>query len=83
MCDRKGVIYKGRENVDQFKSAHAADTKLRTLEQAMKGADVFLGLSAKDVVNREMIKSMAMNPSILHEPDPEIKPEIISRFVMM
>ena len=41
MCDRKGVIYKGRENVDQFKSAHAANTKLRTLEEAMKGADVF------------------------------------------
>ena len=80
MCDRKGVIYKGRENVDQFKSAHATDTKLRTLEQAMKGADVFLGLSAKDVVNREMIKSMAMNPIVFAcaNPDPEIKPEIIS-----
>ena len=51
MCDRKGVIYKGRDQVDQFKSAHAVETKLRTLEQAMKGADVFLGLSAKDVVN--------------------------------
>ena len=59
MCDRKGVIYKGRESVDQFKSAHASVTKLRTLEQAIKGADVFLGLSAKDVVNRDMIKSMA------------------------
>ena len=50
MCDSKGVIYKGRENIDQFKSAHAVDTKLRTLKEAMKGADVFLGLSAKDVV---------------------------------
>ena len=47
MCDRKGVIYKGREKVDQFKSAFALETKLRTLEDAMKGADVFLGLSAK------------------------------------
>ena len=64
MCDRKGVIYKGRDNVDQFKSAHAANTKLRTLSEAMKGADVFLGLSAKDVVDREMIKSMSNNPII-------------------
>ena len=46
MCDSKGVIYKGRKNVDQFKSAFAIDTKLRTLEEAMKNADVFLGLSA-------------------------------------
>ena len=46
MLDKEGVIYKGRPKVDQFKSAHAVDTKLRTLEEAMKGADVFLGLSA-------------------------------------
>ena len=81
MCDRKErVIYKGRESVDQFKSAHASVTKLRTLEQAIKGADVFLGLSAKDVVNRDMIKSMAKNPIIFAcaNPDPEIKPEIIN-----
>ena len=80
MCDRKGVIYKGRDQIDQFKSAHAVETKLRTLQQAMKGADVFLGLSAKDVVNRDMIKSMAKNPIIFAcaNPDPEIKPEIIN-----
>ena len=80
MCDRKGVIYKGRDNVDQFKSAHAANTKLRTLSEAIKGADVFLGLSAKDVVDREMIKSMSNNPIIFAcaNPDPEIKPEIIN-----
>ena len=52
MCDSKGVIYKGRDNVDQFKSAFAANTKLRTLTEAMNGADVFLGLSAKDVVTK-------------------------------
>ena len=52
MCDSKGIIYKGRKNVDQFKSAFAVETKLRTLEEAMKGADVFLGLSAKDVVTK-------------------------------
>ena len=79
MCDSKGVIYKGRENLDQFKSAHAIDTKLRTLGEAMRGADVFLGLSAKDVVSKEMIKSMADNPIIFAcaNPDPEIKPELI------
>jgi malate dehydrogenase (oxaloacetate-decarboxylating)(NADP+) len=79
MCDRKGIIYKGRENVDQFKSAHASNTKLRSLEEAMKGADVFLGLSAKDVVSKNMVKSMAKNPIIFAcaNPDPEIKPEDI------
>jgi len=79
MCDRKGVIYKGRNNVDQFKSRHAAVTKLRTLQEAMKGADVFLGLSAKDVVTKNMVKSMAKNPIIFAcaNPDPEIKPEDI------
>ena len=73
MCDSKGVIYKGRKNVDQFKSAHASDTKLRTLEEAIKNADVFLGLSAKDVVSKEMVKSMAKNPIIFAcaNPDPK------------
>ena len=80
MCDSKGVIYKGRKNIDQFKSAFAAETKLRTLEKALKGADVFLGLSAKDVVTKDMVKSMAKNPIIFAcaNPDPEIKPELIS-----
>tara|TARA_Y100001970_G_scaffold292179_1_gene432324 strand:- start:2651 stop:4933 length:2283 start_codon:yes stop_codon:yes gene_type:complete len=79
MCDSKGVIYKGRDNVDQFKSAFAVNTKLRTLKEAMKGADVFLGLSAKDVVTKDMVKSMAKNPIIFAcaNPDPEIKPELI------
>ncbi len=79
MCDSKGVIYKGRKNIDQFKSAHAVETNLRTLDQAMKGADVFLGLSAKDVVSKEMVKSMSKNPIIFAcaNPDPEIKPELI------
>ena len=79
MCDRKGVIYKGRENVDEFKSLHAIETKLRTLEEAMKDSDVFLGLSAKDVVSKEMVKSMNKNPIIFAcaNPDPEIKPEQI------
>ena len=80
MCDSKGVIYKGRKNIDQFKSAHAVDTKLRTLEEAIKNADVFLGLSAKDVVSKKMVESMAKNPIIFAcaNPDPEIKPELIT-----
>ena len=79
MCDSKGVIYKGRKNVDQFKSTHAIETNLRTLKDAMKGSDVFLGLSAKDVVTKEMVKSMANKPIIFAcaNPDPEIKPELI------
>ena len=79
MCDSKGVIYNGREKVDQFKSAFSIDTKLRTLREAIKGADVFLGLSAKDVVDKDMVISMAKNPIIFAcaNPDPEIKPELI------
>ena len=79
MLDRKGVIYKGRDNVDQFKSAYAVETKLRTLKEAMKGADVFLGLSAKNVLDKDMVKSMAKNPIIFAcaNPDPEIKPELV------
>ncbi|MEC7099415.1 MAG: malic enzyme-like NAD(P)-binding protein, partial [Pseudomonadota bacterium] len=79
MCDSKGVIYKGREKIDQFKSAFAIKTQLRTLDEAIKDADVFLGLSAKDVVSKEMVKSMAANPIIFAcaNPDPEIKPELI------
>ncbi len=79
MCDSKGVIFKGRKNIDQFKSAHAIETNFRTLGEAIKNADVFLGLSAKDVVSKEMVKSMAKNPIIFAcaNPDPEIKPELI------
>ncbi|CAO6132557.1 SfcA Malic enzyme [Candidatus Pelagibacterales bacterium] len=81
MLDREGVIYKGRPKVDQFKSAHAVNTKLRTLEEAMKGADIFLGLSAKNVVTPAMVKSMAKEPIIFAcaNPDPEILPELIEQ----
>ena len=79
MLDRKGVIYKGRDNVDEFKSAYAVETKLRTLKEAMRGADIFLGLSAKNVLDKGMVKSMAKNPIIFAcaNPDPEIKPELV------
>jgi malate dehydrogenase (oxaloacetate-decarboxylating)(NADP+) len=78
MCDTKGVIYQGRlEGMNQWKSAHAANTDLRTLEQAMQGADVFLGVSAKGAVTPEMVSGMAENPVIfaMANPDPEITPE--------
>ncbi|WP_417597690.1 NADP-dependent malic enzyme [Pararhodobacter oceanensis] len=78
MCDTKGVIYQGRtEGMNQWKSAHAAETDLRTLEEAMDGADVFLGVSAKGAVTAEMVASMADNPVIfaMANPDPEITPE--------
>ncbi len=78
LCDTKGTIYKGRtEGMNQWKSAHAADTKARSLTDAMKDADVFLGLSVKGAVTKEMVKSMAPNPVIfaMANPDPEITPE--------
>jgi len=78
MLDRKGVIYRGRtEGMDQWKSAHAIDTKNRTLEEAINGADVFLGLSAKGALKKELVKTMAKNPIIFAcaNPDPEITPE--------
>ena len=78
MCDTKGVIYQGRtEGMNQWKSAHAIVTEARTLEEAMKGADVFLGVSAKGAVTQDMVLSMADNPVIfaMANPDPEITPE--------
>ena len=78
MCDTKGVIYQGRkEGMNQWKSAHAAKTDARTLAEAMEGADVFLGVSAKGAVTQDMVKSMAPNAVIfaMANPDPEITPE--------
>jgi len=78
LCDTKGVIYQGRtEGMNQWKSAHAVRTKARTLEEAMKGADVFFGLSVKGAVTQDMVKSMAAKPIIfaMANPDPEITPE--------
>lgn len=77
MCDRKGTIYQGRqEGMDQWKSAHAVKTDARTLTEALKGADVFLGLSAAGALKSEMVKDMAKAPIIfaMANPDPEISP---------
>ena len=76
MCDRSGVIWRGRADVDQWKSAHAVDTDRRTLAEALVGADVFLGLSAAGALKPEMVKDMAAKPIIfaMANPDPEITP---------
>ncbi|MBQ4344574.1 MAG: NADP-dependent malic enzyme [Muribaculaceae bacterium] len=74
MCDSKGVLNKKRTNLNAQKLEFATDRDIDTLEEAMKGADVFLGLSVKDVVTPEMVQSMAPNPIVfaLANPDPEI-----------
>ncbi|WP_295559500.1 NADP-dependent malic enzyme [uncultured Hyphomicrobium sp.] len=78
LCDTKGVIFQGRkEGMNQWKSAYAAKTKVRTLAEAMDGADAFFGLSVKGAVTGEMVASMAPKPIIfaMANPDPEITPE--------
>jgi malate dehydrogenase (oxaloacetate-decarboxylating)(NADP+) len=78
LCDTKGVVYRGRtEGMNQWKSAHAVETKARSLGDAMAGADVFLGLSAKGALTPEMLRGMAANPIVfaMANPDPEILPE--------
>ncbi|HVZ92589.1 MAG TPA: NADP-dependent malic enzyme [Rhizomicrobium sp.] len=78
LCDTKGVVYRGRsEGMNQWKSAHAVDTKARSLADALVDCDVFLGLSAKGALTAQMVKSMAKAPIIfaMANPDPEIAPE--------
>ena len=81
LCDTIGVIYPGREErMNQWKSAHACDTKARSLEEAIVDADIFFGLSVKGALTPEMVKSMAKNPIIfaMANPDPEITPEEVA-----
>ncbi len=80
ICDRKGVLYQGRNEFDQWRSAHVVDTDKRTLAEAMDGADVALGLSAAGAITKDMVKTMAKNPIIfaLANPDPEILPEEVA-----
>lgn len=78
LCDTKGVVYEGRqEGMNQWKSAHAIRTDKRTLMEAIEGADIFFGVSAKGALTPEMVKSMAPQPIIfaMANPDPEITPE--------
>ena len=78
LCDTRGVIYRGRtDGMNQWKSAHAVETKARNLAEAIEGADIFFGLSAKGAVDRAMVRAMADRPIIfaMANPDPEITPE--------
>jgi malate dehydrogenase (oxaloacetate-decarboxylating)(NADP+) len=77
VCDRSGPIYPGREDVDQWKSAHAVETEARTLEEALVGADIFLGLSAAGALKPEWVEHMADKPIIfaMANPVPEIMPD--------
>ena len=79
VCDSKGVLYQGRDNLDQWRSAQAVKTDKRTLAQAMDGADVVIGLSVAGAISKDMVASMAKNPIIfaMANPDPEITPEDI------
>ena len=79
MIDRKGVISRNRKDLNQWKSSHAIDTQDKTLDDAINKADVFLGLSAKGALTKNMVKKMAKNPIIFAcaNPDPEITPEEI------
>lgn len=82
LCDTKGVIYKGRlEGMNEWKEAHAIETKKRTLEEAMQDADVFIGVSAKGALSKEMVLSMKKSPIIfaMANPDPEITPEEVAQ----
>ena len=81
LCDTRGVIYQGREQgMNQWKSAHAVPTEARSLADALKGADVSLGLSVKGAFTKEMVASMAPRPIIfaMANPDPEITPEEVA-----
>ncbi len=76
LCDSKGVIYAGREGVNEYKARFAVNTPKRTLAEAMEGADAFIGVSAADVLSKNMVKTMAKDPIVfaMANPDPEILP---------
>ena len=77
MCDQKGVIHTGRQDLDQYKRRFASDTKARVIAEALKGADVFVGLSVGGIIKGEMLQGMAKHPVIfaLANPNPEIMPD--------
>ncbi|MDD3117501.1 MAG: NAD-dependent malic enzyme [Victivallaceae bacterium] len=77
MCDSKGVIHSGRKDLNKEKKLFAADTKARTLEDALVGADIFMGLSVGNIISKKMVRSMATSPIIfaMANPVPEIFPQ--------
>ncbi len=79
MCDRKGVIHSGRDDLNQYKAGFAVDTDKRTVDDAINGADIFLGLSGPDMVTGDQIKTMAPNPVVFAcaNPVPEIMPDVV------
>lgn len=80
LCDREGVVYQNRsDKMDESKCRYAAETSLRTLGEALQGADIFLGLSSGNLVTQDMVQSMASDPLVLAlaNPDPEILPELV------
>ena len=80
MCDRNGVIHSGRDDLNQYKQAFAVDTDKRTFDDALNGADIFLGLSGPDMVSGEQIKTMADKPIVFAcaNPVPEIMPDVVA-----
>ncbi len=78
MIDRKGIIHTGRDDLNKYKQEFAVETELRTLADAMNGADVFIGVSGPDLLSSEVLATMAANPIVfaLSNPDPEIPPEL-------
>jgi malate dehydrogenase (oxaloacetate-decarboxylating)(NADP+) len=81
ITDSKGVVHKGRKDLDADKARYAADTKARTLAEIMEGADIFLGLSQAGVVTRDMVRAMGSKPLVLAlaNPEPEVRPEIVKQ----
>lgn len=78
MIDRKGIIHTGRDDLNKYKQQFAVETELRTLADAMNGADVFIGVSGPDLLSSDILACMAANPIVfaLSNPDPEILPEL-------
>ncbi len=78
MIDRKGIIHTGRDDLNKYKQEFVVETELRTLADAMNGADVFIGVSGPDLLSSEVLATMAANPIVfaLSNPDPEIPPEL-------
>lgn len=81
LIDRKGVIHSGRDDLNVYKQEFATETDKRTLEDAMQGADVFIGVSGPNLVSEDMLRSMAVKPVVfaLSNPDPEISPELANQ----
>lgn len=78
LLDRKGVIHSGRDDLNQYKAMFANETSKRTLDDALEGADVVVGLSGPDLITGEQLLKMAANPIVFacSNPDPEIRPEV-------